>query len=155
MFKTIASLALSLAALVPAPGMKEIVKEPLADETTLYIQVMPHRVTPADGDYVVEGNTTDAAQRYEALKAALDERFAYMFELKETLEKQQSEMSKGWEEYYALHDKYNRELKRIVALWATEASYLDKETPAPRIPAPPAGRAHRPHKPEPMPLIEK
>ena len=62
----------------------------------------------------------------ETLKAALDERFAYMFELKAALENAQGIMSAKWEEYYAMHEKYNRELKKIVSAWVTEQNYSEK-----------------------------
>lgn len=122
MVNTIGAIALSLAALVPAPdGAKEAHKPPLHDGTVI-VRLTPHRTAPADGNYVVEG--TDAQSRYEELKAALDEKFAHMFRLKEALDRAQSEMSKKWDEYYTLHEKYNRELKKIIAAWVTESDYL-------------------------------
>ena len=47
-----------------------------------------------------------------------------MFELKAQLDKQQSIMGVKWDEYYKLHEKYNQELKKIIASWVTETDYL-------------------------------
>lgn len=118
---TLATIALAFAAVVPAQGMKEVQKPPLAEKEGIVIRVMPHRVQNADGNYVVEGEENKNAQeRYNELKAALDERFSHMFELKAALDRIQSETSKKWDEYYTLHDKYNKELKKIIALWVME-----------------------------------
>lgn len=138
MVNTISTIVMAVAALMSAPAQKEIVKLPLAESGAIVIKVMPHKNVPVDGNYVVEGEQQETPQtadsRYNDRKAALDERFAHMFALKDALEHAQSEMSKKWEEYYALHDKYNRELKRIVAAWVTE-SYYDGDNgtmPAPQ-----------------------
>ena len=130
MANAVTTAMLALAALVPAPAQKEAVKQPPASESVIIIRRLPHRITPADGNYVVEGDdaesgTPDAEKRYAALKKALDERFAAMFDLKAWLDKQQSAMAAKWDEYYALHEKYNRELQRIIASWVTESNYAD------------------------------
>ena len=125
MVNTIATVALSLAAMLPAQGFKEAIKPPVIDGDSVIIKCLPHRERQVDGDYTVEETENkDASARYEELKKALDERFAHMFELKAKLEKQQAEMSKKWDEYYILHEKYNHELKKIVAAWVTEENYL-------------------------------
>lgn len=85
---------------------------------------MPHKAERADGNYIVDDGNLTAQQRYDELKKALDERFSYMFELKAQLDKQQSIMGVKWDEYYKLHEKYNQELKKIIASWVTETDYL-------------------------------
>ncbi|MDE6397804.1 MAG: hypothetical protein K2L51_00625 [Clostridiales bacterium] len=118
---TLATIALAFAAVAPAQGLKEVQKPPLAEKESVVIRVLPHRTARTDGNYVVEGEDNKSAQeRYNDLKAALDERFAHMFELKAALDRVQSETSKKWDEYYTLHDKYNKELKKIIALWVME-----------------------------------
>ena len=126
MLKTIATIAMAVTALFSAPAQKEVIKPPLAEGSAIVIQVVPHERVAADENYAVEGeqeneNLQTAQDRYNDRKAALDERFAQMFELKAELERTQSETSKKWEEYYALHEKYNRELKRIVSAWVFES----------------------------------
>lgn len=123
MANIVTSLLLSLVAAAPAPGMKEAEKVPLADGGALIVRLLPHTAKPADGNYVIEGEEKPAAPTYEDRKAELDERFAHMFDLKAELDKQQSEMSNKWDEYYTLHEKYNRELKRIIAMWVMEQNY--------------------------------
>lgn len=137
MMKAIGSFAMALAAVLPAPAMKKAHKPPLAEQGTVLVRVLKNesrrdcpecegrreRTRRTDGNYTVDGENTTADERYNELKAALDERFAYMFALKADLDRAQSEMSGRWEEYYALHEKYNRELKKIVGLWVTENNY--------------------------------
>ena len=128
MMKAIGTIAVTLAALLPAAGMKEKIKQPLADKADkAAVRVLPHKSAPVDGDYTVDGEmNVSADEHYKQLKAALDERFAYMFELKAALENAQGIMSAKWEEYYAMHEKYNRELKKIVGAWVTEQNYSEK-----------------------------
>lgn len=134
MVKLITALAAFTAA-IPSAGFKEVTKAPLAGEGAVIVKLMPHRVEKTDGDYVVEGDKKDASERYDEMKRALDERFEKMFELKKELDKQQSEMSAKWDEYYVLHEKYNRELKKIIAAWVTESNYTDGDDVD--IPTPP------------------
>lgn len=123
MLNPILTAAMTLATLVPAPGFKEAVKPPLSGGGTVIVKVLPHRVERADGAYATEEKPQDARARYEEKKKELDKRFAHMFELKASLDKQQSEMSAKWDEYYVLHEKYNKELKRIIASWVTDFDY--------------------------------
>lgn len=122
MVNTIAAVTLSLLAAVPAPGNKEIRKPPLAQPESVIVKLLPHAARRADGNYVVEGEQ-NAEQRYNDMKAALDAKFEHMFELKASLEKEQQQMSAKWEEYYALHDRYNKELKKIIAAWVVDTDY--------------------------------
>ena len=124
MVKLIATAAMSLAALLPSPAQKETVKQPLADDGTVIVKLVPLKAERADGNYIVDDGNLTAQQRYDELKKALDERFSYMFELKAQLDKQQSIMGVKWDEYYKLHEKYNQELKKIIASWVTETDYL-------------------------------
>ncbi len=126
MVKLLASAALSLVSLVPVAAPKHIEKPPLADGDSVIVKIMPHRAEKADGNYIVEGET-NADTRYEELKKALDERFSHMFELKAKLDKYQSVVSAKWDEYYVLHEQYNRELKKIIASWVTENNYLQEK----------------------------
>ncbi|MDE7395848.1 MAG: hypothetical protein K2M95_06995 [Clostridiales bacterium] len=90
-------------------------------------------VRSVDGDYRIEGES-NTKSTYESLKAALDERFSAMFELKEKLDKLQNDACKMQEEYYALNAAYNRELKKIIAAYVTESNYGESEpVPQPRI----------------------
>ena len=50
-----------------------------------------------------------------------------MFELKAKLDKYQSVVGAKWDEYYKLHEQYNRELKKIIASWVTENNYLQEK----------------------------
>lgn len=122
MANMLTGLLLSLVAATPVPGMKEAEKMPLNESGALIVRILPHASKPADGNYVIE-DEKPAVPSYEEMKEQLDERFAHMFDLKAELDKQQSEMSNKWDEYYTLHEKYNRELKRIIAMWVMEQNY--------------------------------
>lgn len=127
MVKTIASAVMALASIVPAAAPRHIEKPPLAGDNAVVIQILPHRAKTADGNYVVEGEQKSTADdKYAELKKALDERFKHMFELKAKLDKAQSLMSAKWDEYYVLHEQYNRELKKIIAAWVTENNYMQE-----------------------------
>ena len=128
MVKCMASLALTLASLVPASAPAQTAKKPLAEGGSVIVRVLPHKDVRTDGNYVVEGEESkDAQARYDELKSALDERFAHMFELKAKLEAQQNRLSSAWDEYYTLHECYNRELKKIIAAWVTESNYTNEK----------------------------
>ena len=116
---------MAVAALVPAP-VKKAEKPPLAQLDSLVVKVMPQKAERVDGNYLIEGEQKTADERYNELKAALDERFKHMFELKAALDKAQSAMSSKWNEYYALSEKYNKELKKIIAAWVTENNYVNE-----------------------------
>ena len=135
MVKLITALA-ALTAAIPSAGFKEATKAPLAGDGAVIVKLMPHRIERADGDYVVDGDKKSVTERYDEMKKALDERFESMFELKKELDRQQSEISAKWDEYYALHEKYNRELKKIIAAWVTESNYVDGDEVD--IPTPPS-----------------
>ena len=125
MVKTLATAVMDVAALVPAP-VKKAEKPPLAQLDSLVVKVMPQKAERVDGNYLIEGEQKTADERYNELKAALDERFKHMFELKAALDKAQSAMSSKWNEYYALSEKYNKELKKIIAAWVTENNYVNE-----------------------------
>lgn len=131
MLKTIASALMSVIALVPAPVKKEVSIPQLSEKDSVIVRVLPHKAARTDGDYLVDDNmqveTKTADERYEELKSALDERFSHMFEIKAQLDKMQSDMSAKWEEYYALRDKYDHELKKIIASWVTENNYIKEQ----------------------------
>ena len=81
-----------------------------------------------DGNYEIDGDmlqekTKSPDERYAEMKAKLDERFAYMFELKDEIEKHNSLSNAMWEEYHALREAYERQLKKIIADWVTELNY--------------------------------
>ena len=117
MIKAISLLASALAAtVIPAAAPKHIEKPPLAESAIVVVE----DVRAADANYVIESSAQD---RYAELKAQLDERFAYMFELKAELENAQSNLTAKWEEYHALNSKYNRELNKIISAWVTESNY--------------------------------
>lgn len=121
MIKLISAIMSAVAAAVPAEAPKHIEKPPLAGIGSLII--MQEEPRAADGNYIIEGSAQD---RYNELKAKLDERFEHMFRLKAELEKAQSKLSAKWEEYHMLNERYNRELKKIIAAWVTESNYGDK-----------------------------
>jgi len=111
MVKTLATAVMAVAALVPAP-VKKAEKPPLAQLDSLVVKVMPQKAERVDGNYLIEGEQKTADERYNELKAALD--------------KAQSAMSSKWNEYYALSEKYNKELKKIIAAWVTENNYVNE-----------------------------
>ena len=126
MVKSIATLLLAAIAAIPSEGLKEAEYEPLNENQSIIVRVLPKRTESVDGNYVVEGTGEVTAQSsYEEMKKKLDEKFSKMFELKAELDDAQSKMSAKWEEYYALRDKYNRELKRIISAWVTGEEYGD------------------------------
>ena len=109
------SLALALLmALAP-------VKEPANLEKTVPALPGQTLVLSVDGDYRIEGERTKTT--YESLKSALDERFSAMFAIKEQLCALHDEESKLRDEYYALKEAYDRELKKIIAAYVVESNY--------------------------------
>lgn len=68
-------------------------------------------------------SSVTADSSYEKHKAVLDARFAKMFELKSTLDNQQQMHNAMWEEYYSMHQAYQKELKKIIADWVTDLHY--------------------------------
>ncbi len=141
MIKTVATALMAFTAVIPAQGQKHKVCPPLAADGTVIVKVLPRhnhgesenlkgiasRTESADGDYMIDADMSfggkSADDRYAELKAALDEKFSYMFELKASLDRMQSEIGEKWNEYYALQEKYNHELKKIVGSWVTEITY--------------------------------
>ncbi|MCL2797300.1 MAG: hypothetical protein FWD58_04530 [Firmicutes bacterium] len=69
------------------------------------------------GERFTRGGTSRADTRYNAQKARLDEQYAPMFELKAELDSMKSQQSSKWEEYYALHQSYEKQLVRLVSDW--------------------------------------
>lgn len=69
-------------------------------------------------NYEVE---TGADSRYEELKAALDEKFSKMFELKAELDKMNAENDRKWQEYWTMHQAYEKQLKRLIAVWVMDS----------------------------------
>lgn len=69
-------------------------------------------------NYEIE-NSADS--RYEQLKAALDEKFDKMFRLKAELDAQNAETEKKWNEYYAMRNAYEKQLKRIISIWVMDS----------------------------------
>lgn len=61
--------------------------------------------------------------RFEQMKQKLNERFKYMFDLKKNLDYQQAVNSANWNEYYALQQAYEKEMKKLVADWVTDMQY--------------------------------
>lgn len=126
MVKTIATLLLALSAAIPSEGFKEAEKEPLHEEQSIIVRLLPKRTEAADGNYVLDGSDeVKAGSRYEEMKKKLDEKFSRMFELKAELDAAQSELSAKWDEYYALHEKYSRELKRVISAWLYSENYSE------------------------------
>ena len=126
MVKTITTILLALTATIPSEGFKEAIKEPLIEAPSEIVRVLPKRTATTDGNYVLDGESEDKVQtRYEEMKKNLDEKFQKMFELKAELDAVQGKISEKWEEYYALREKYNRELKRIISAWLTSEGYCD------------------------------
>lgn len=126
MIKCITLALLAALAPVKEPTKLEKITPPVPGKTI---------VLSVDGDYRVEGESS-ANNTYESLKAALDEKFSAMFELKEKLDKLQNDACKMQEEYYALNAAYNRELKKIIAAYVTESHYGNNENepvPQPRV----------------------
>ena len=86
------------------------------------------RAKAYDGNYDIDGDFAQDAkvspdEKYAAMKQKLDERFAYMFELKKEMDEQNQLANAKWEEYYALREAYERQLKKIIADWVTEQNY--------------------------------
>ena len=126
MVKTIATILLALTAAVPSEGFKEAAKEPLIEDPAIIVRVLPKRTEAADGNYVLDNESKAKLEtRYEEMKKNLDEKFERMFELKAELDAAQNKISEKWEEYHALREKYNRELKRIISAWLTSEGYCD------------------------------
>lgn len=74
---------------------------------------------PASGeDYRIE---TSADSRYEEMKAELDERFEKMFALKAELDRASQENEKKWQEYWEMHNAYEKQLKRLIAIWVMDS----------------------------------
>ena len=72
-----------------------------------------------------QGSTStipDADRRYNELKAQLDAQYAHMFDLKNELDTMQSMQTAKWEEYHALHQSYERQLKFVIADWVMSQS---------------------------------
>lgn len=115
MIKAIALMSLGLAVL-PQIQPKIVNVEKPATPGTVYVQLEK----AVDGSYVLE-QSADA--RYKELKAKLDENFKQMFALKTALEKQQAITSAKWDEYYALRNEYEKQLKKIVADWVMSMQY--------------------------------
>lgn len=137
MVKAIATLLLALTAAIPSEGYNEVVKEPLNENQSIIVRVLPKRTLFTDGNYVLEGEREAESQtRYEEMKKKLDEKFARMFELKAELDAAQSQLSNKWDEYYTLHEKYNRELKRIISAWVTGEEYDGDGMPGRPVPLP-------------------
>lgn len=62
-------------------------------------------------------------ERYEEMKKELDTTYKVMFDLKRELDDTQTEISAKWDEYYALKQSYDRQLKKIINAWLTESLY--------------------------------
>ena len=91
---------------------------------TVIVKVIPS-ANAYDGNYTVDGEETKKTpdERYAEMKAKLDERFSYMFELKKEMDEHNMQANAKWEEYHALHQAYERQLKKLIADWVTEQSY--------------------------------
>ncbi len=86
------------------------------------------RAKAYDGNYDIDGEFSQDTkvspdEKYAEMKKKLDERFAYMFELKKEMDEQNQLANAKWEEYYALREAYERQLKKIIADWVTEQNY--------------------------------
>ena len=95
---------------------------------TVIVKIQP-RATATDGNYAIEGETPSDNKRtpdekYAELKAKLDERFAYMFQLNKEMDEQNQLANAKWEEYYSLREAYEKQLKKIIADWVTEQNYM-------------------------------
>ena len=136
MLKVISAIAALTASLVPATAPKPQPKPVPPPAGTIVVRVVPQsQDKAATPNYAIEGETPSqpmplpatpqqtADARYNELKAKLDERFAFMFDLKKELEAQQSDTQKKWEEYYALRNAYERQLKKLIADWVSNQLY--------------------------------
>lgn len=56
----------------------------------------------------------------DSVFAQLNEKFSYMFELKERLDEYEKQTAKLWNEYYAIKDVYDRALKKYSEKWAED-----------------------------------
>lgn len=130
-------LASALCLTLAAPTAGEQPQRPAPPpQGTIIISLLPgeHKggIPAAKSDqpnYAVEGTTQkDTAQKtvdgivsadeiYEQMKAKLDEKFERMFKLKAELDKAQEETANKWNEYYAMRNMYEKQLKRIIADW--------------------------------------
>ena len=89
-------------------GTKDVPKQPIE---------LPD-ITVVGENYEIE-NSADS--RYEELKAALDARFEKMFALKAELDKMSAENEAKWQEYWTMHEAYQRQLKRLIAVWVMDS----------------------------------
>lgn len=122
---------LAVAATCAAPGANAQAPQPKPaplPSGTVIVKVLPG-AAQTDGDYVIDEGMSvtphkTADEKYAEMKAALDERFERMFELKNEIDKHNQQANAYWEEYYALRDAYEKQLKKIIADWVTEQNYL-------------------------------
>ena len=63
-------------------------------------------------------------ERMESVFDTLDEKFEYMFELKNTLDKREKETAKMWSEYYAIKEVYDRAVAKYMEKWAEDNGVL-------------------------------
>jgi hypothetical protein len=63
-------------------------------------------------------------ERMERVFDMLDEKFEYMFELKNTLDKREKETAKMWSEYYAIKEVYDRAVAKYMEKWAEDNGVL-------------------------------
>jgi len=66
------------------------------------------------------GGRNQADMRYNQLKTRLDEQYAHMFALKSELDDMQNMQTAKWQEYHALQQSYDKQLKRIISDWVTD-----------------------------------
>ena len=128
---TVLSVAASLTSVnAQAPAPKPA---PLPSGTVIVKVIRQHdgdraKTRAYDGNYDIDGEFSQDTkvspdEKYAEMKKKLDERFAYMFELKKEMDEQNQLANAKWEEYYALREAYERQLKKIIADWVTEQNY--------------------------------
>lgn len=142
MLKTLAAAALiPLAAIPVGASVCKPQAKPMPVKGEIVIKLggeEQRKISLPKGDvYEVEGETSapvrpekqprtvsDADANFQKMKDKLNENFKYMFELKSELEQMQNITQNKWNEYYALRDAYEKQLKKIIADWVTDNQYL-------------------------------
>lgn len=130
MLNLIGTLAATAATLLPSAAVKPQTKPAPPPSGTIIVKMLPDSAVKNDGNYAVDpGFSQDAASadsRYNEMKQVLDERFAYMFDLKKNLDTTQADTAAKWDEYYAMRQAYEKQLKKIIADWVTDQQYQAK-----------------------------
>lgn len=122
----------AILAATPAPtAMPETKPAPPAPGGTIIVRIIPdvnRNIENTKGNIPTQFSAEQTPDdRYNALKAKLDERFSKMFDIKKEIDTMNDSVTSKWEEYNALRQIYERQLKRIISEWVTDLNY--SETP--------------------------